>query len=325
MCGLAVVGCPAIAEARDVVYSAPEGCPSKSDVAARIEARAPSDRSTRIDVTKTKDGFHGDLVVGDTTRSVDARTCGGVVEALALVVSLQAPAQEEAQYEEGAVAEPEAPPPSTAPPALDTDPDRDRPLAPAPRTTRWAIGNTMWLGGFADGATVQGLAFFVQAAGKKPLLDVPVFEPSIRLRLGFTLPKSVASTTVTPRDQNGVYCPSCGPVMTLVVHDIDLCPLGVGHHGSVSASICGRTEVGVLVADNAGTTADAQARFWAAMGPVGRFRVLLNNAVARAFFEVEGGALGALRRDRFHFTGYDTVVPRAWAWMAGGSVGVVLP
>lgn len=317
MCGLAVVVCPAVAEARDVVYSAPEGCPSKDDVTARLEARAPSDRSTRIDVTKTKDGFHGALVVGDTTRSVDARSCGGVVEALALVVSLQPQQEEEAP----AVVAPEPPP--IASPAPDVD--RDRPLPPPPRTTRWSIGNTFTFAGVADGGSLQGLSFFVQAAGKEPLLGVPVFEPSARVSLGFTFPKNLTGQEPPVRDASGVYCPGCGPVMTLVKHDLDLCPLGVGHHGSVSASICERTEVGVLVADNAGTSADAQARLWAAMGAVGRARVLLANGVARPFFEIEGGALGILRRDRFHFDGYDTVTARPWAWVFGASAGVVLP
>ena len=319
---LVALALPGAARARDLAYRAPDACPTEAQVAGRLRAHAPEGRAVSIEIAQLDDGFHGELVIGEghgrVTRSLDARTCAAVVEAFTLVVALD--------HDDT----PPEPAPAVAPEATAAAPgpsgaDRSAPLPPAPRTTRWSVGNTFTFRGVADGATLQGLAFFVDAAAAKPFFDVPVFEPSARIGLGFTFPTGVTGKEPLVRDANGVYCPGCGPVMTLVAHDIDLCPLGAGHHGSVSFSVCERTELGVLVADNAGTTADARARLWASFGAVARGRVILNRGVAPAFFELEGGALGALRRDRFHFDGYDTVVARPWAWVFGASAGVALP
>lgn len=317
------VGLP-FAQAREVVYRAPDECPDRDEVIARIDARAPTGGPARIDVTKTDRGFHGELVVGEgekqVSRSVDAQTCGAVVEALSLVVALS-------HDDESGPIDPAPPPAKVTTDTSEPPPDADagRPLPPPPRKTRWSIGHSFALGSGSIEA-MNGLTFFVGALGAKPLFDFPIFEPSARVGLGFTFPTGVGNAPVV-RTATGVYCPGCGPVMTLVKQHVDLCPFGAGQHGStVSFAICGRTELGVLVADNAGTTADAKARFWAAMGPIGRVRVFLTSGgVVRPFFEGEAGAIAILRRDRFHFDGYDTIVANPWAAVIAMNVGVVLP
>lgn len=327
--GLLVAGAalavPRAARARDLTYEAPEGCPTQEQVAARLDTQASEARPVSMAISLGTDGFHGELVVGDgpsrTTRSLDARTCSAVVEAFVLVVALD----REAPLPEPATSPAPEPSPASPDRVVRVDADRGAPLPPPPRTTRWSVGNTFTFRGIARGVTLNGLSFFLAAAAADPLLGAPFLEPSARVALGFTFPTGPVEPPPLLRDVNAVYCPSCGPVMTLVAHDIDLCPIGAGHHGSFSFSICQRTELGMLVADNAGSTADARARFWASFGGIARARVLLNRGVARAFFEMETGALGALRRDRFHFEGYDTVVARPWAWVAGASAGVALP
>ncbi|MBS2018645.1 MAG: hypothetical protein JST00_37610 [Deltaproteobacteria bacterium] len=327
--GLLVAGgalaLPRAAYARDLTYQAPDGCPTQELVAARLDTQAPEARPVSMAISLGTDGFHGELVIGEgpsrTTRSIDARTCSAVVEAFVLVVALD----REAPPPEAAAPPTPDPSPASLAPVTPVDADRSAPLPPPARTTRWSLGNTFTFRGVARGVTLNGLSFFLDAAAAEPLLGAPFLEPSARVALGFTFPSGPAPTGPLLRDVNGVYCPGCGPVMTLVAHDIDLCPIGAGHHGSFTFSVCQRTELGVLVADNAGSAADARARFWASLGGVARARVLLNRGVARAFFEMETGALGALRRDRFHFEGYDTVVARPWAWVVGASAGVALP
>src|SRR5690349_14434529 len=116
-----------VAAARDVVYRAPDECPDRDEVVAKIESRTPTGSPARIDVTKTSSGFHGDLVVGDgekqVSRSVDAKTCGAVVEALSLVVALN-------HDQEAATAEPA---PAASAPVVASDKTEPAPDADAGR------------------------------------------------------------------------------------------------------------------------------------------------------------------------------------------------
>ena len=89
---LAAALVPQPASARELDYRAPAGCPSQADVSTSLDARAPTGRDARIDIISEAAGYRGDLVVGAgdhrLARSVQARTCAAVVDALTLVVVL---------------------------------------------------------------------------------------------------------------------------------------------------------------------------------------------------------------------------------------------
>lgn len=107
---LAAALVPRPAAGRELDYRAPAGCPSEVEVSTSLEARAPTGRDARIDVIPDSAGFRGDLVVGAgdhrLARSVQARTCAAVADALTLVVVLDR--ESDADAEDVPVAAPAA-------------------------------------------------------------------------------------------------------------------------------------------------------------------------------------------------------------------------
>src|SRR5262245_53428622 len=80
------------ASARELEYTPARGCPSRADVIGKLESDAPDGRNARIDIQAANGGYRGKVTVGDANhqvvRAIEARTCGAVVQALALVVAL---------------------------------------------------------------------------------------------------------------------------------------------------------------------------------------------------------------------------------------------
>lgn len=329
----------ASAEGREVDYRAPSECPPASDVTARIESRAPRGAPARLDIAKTKSGFHGDLVAGEggsrVARSVDARSCGAVVEALALVLALASDA------EAATPPEPVEPaPPGQAGARSDLDEGHataalDAPAAQAdvPATTAsdsgarrlFGFGSNVAYSGFSNNHTLFGVALHGELALPARIGGMAFLQPSFRASIGGTLPHS-SSNGFVDRTPNGVgdsVCADCGPEITILKTAIDACPVGVNLDGTWSFTACARGEIGMLIADLSGSKADAERRAWMAAGPMIRSRVVWGSGDYRPVFELTAGAVAPLRRDRFHYDDYPTVAAAPWVWSVGFGAGMV--
>jgi hypothetical protein len=308
----AAASSPSGAGARELGYRAPSGCPSRDEVAARIEARAPAGRDARIEVIAEGSGFRGDVVLGagerQLTRSVEAQTCAAVVEALALVVALDRDEDPRAP-EEPTSAPPAAPPlaptpdvPAVAPPS---------PIAETRRPLMILVGADASGTGFARGTAIYAVPVFAELDFVAPWLHA--------LRGGFiySFPTTTSNARVRPQFQ-------------VTAATLDLCPFafvsrprGNGMSPFVITA-CAHGEVGFLDAAGAGDPKSQHRRLWTNAGAVVRSRVGLGGTMPSPFVEVSGGLLAPLVRDHFHFEDNDPITAPPLLWTLALGVGLVV-
>lgn len=341
------IACTAGAQpSASVEYEAPDTCPSRDDVTARIAAhRSPGDRA-RIGIERNaKGGFHGDLLLVGSDgaervhRAVDAQTCGAVVEAIALVAALAPHAS--ASHDEGASDPPASPP---EPESSSAVPDAATTTAESPaatrtnvdasarvtvsraRSTRFLVGASPFNGtSFGADRYMFGFGLFAEADAPSNLFDLPFLQPSARLSIGGTLPTQSGDRTL-----DWGSCSDCGAQVRLVTLALDLCPIGAGHHERLGFAVCAHNEIGTIVA-RAGDRVESDTRLWGAIGPIARGRFVINRShggitePGSIFVDVSGGGIAPVRRDAFYFydIGSAFLTPPFLATFALG-VGAVL-
>jgi hypothetical protein len=313
---------PLAASAREVEYRAPAGCPSRDEVAARLEASSPEGRAVRIEVRRIEVGFSGEVVLGDgetrVLRTVDARTCVAVVEALALIIALDhAPPSDEPADTPPLSTPPVASPLSPSPsPARDAVAPTHPPADSAPPRVVLAFGATVSGTSFAAGAVLPGGALFLDVASTTGLGEVRWLRPSARLSVGRTLPTVAGEAAVQPE-------------FTITAVSIDACPIGFAVTAEVGVVACGRAELGAVRAGAKGDASSTTSRLWQAGGAIARTQwVLLSAGTLRPMIELSGGVIAPLQRDRFHFGALatsPTLSAPSYEGMLAISGGVVLP
>ncbi|HEY8075371.1 MAG TPA: hypothetical protein VIF62_14705 [Labilithrix sp.] len=285
------------AGARELAYSAPAECPTQSEVASRIDASAPPGRSASIAIRQEKDGYRGVVTVGETTRTMQARTCDAVVDALSLVVALDVTPAPAAPTEPEAV--------GTAPPARDA-------VQPPHREDRRSLDLYPGILATGTGYPSRGALIGASAFFEIGLPGPTWYQPSGRFLLSRTLSQRESTTAQ-----------SFSFRLTTVA--LEPCPLGVGtESGALRISACGRAEVGAVEVDpfsNNGTT-----RTWAAMGGIVRARVAFAT-IDRTKLTLDGGGgiVAPLVRDRFLSGGEVVGESDPTIWMASLGFGVMLP
>ncbi len=306
------------ARAGEVGYRSVEGCPSRADVDARL--RASGTRDVHIDIARSHAGYRGELLVGDgesrLTRTVEAQTCGAVVDALALVVALDREEPATVDDVEPPPADPE--PAMAGQPAVPGSPGRDSATGATGRPEDGsrvvgAFGSTFMTTSFADGEMLFGTSLFAEVAAPRGVAGLSWLKPSARASFLRT-----SSTSWT--DVGGV-----SPDFTVTGGAVDVCALGLWNDETLGLSACSRTEVGSLAVLAAGDDASSQSRRWLATGAVGRARfVFTTRGRVRPLLEVSGGVLVPLVRDRFHFPGHDAIVASGSLWTAAIGGGIEL-
>jgi hypothetical protein len=274
------------ASGRDLRYSAPEACPSRDEVARRVEAAQPEGRAARLDIRSAGHGFRGGLVLGEgegrVERSVAAKTCGAVVDALVLVIALDRPAEAEAPAEVEATSEdaPTAPEDEAAHPATAAPPPAAERTAPSPAAAPRAdlsAGLGASATTFAPWVTMKGVSAFVDVARARPALGP--LRPSARLTLARTLPLG--------KDQVR---------LELTTATLDACPVGLDLW-RVTASACARGELGAITFSDGDAS---KTRPWTTLGLAVRARATLGAiGGARPFVEIGGAAAVPTIRDTF--------------------------
>ncbi|MBX3220398.1 MAG: hypothetical protein KF795_07770 [Labilithrix sp.] len=310
---------PAAAHAREIEYSAAQGCPSRADVIAKLASDAPNGRSARIDIHPWKTGYRGEVTVGEgeheVVRTIEARTCAAVVQALALVVALDRDEPEAAaSRDDEPTPSPSAESERAKEPAREPDPpapSRDTPAA-SPASAEGA--------GVTFDATVEMRT--TSFAGDKLLIGVnpgiEVGSPSGFAGLGRV--RLFGRASVLNASALGWAEPS-RPARSLDILGgaIDLCVGSPWDTTRFTLGACSRTEIGSLTASAARATSSG-ARLWTATGAGARARYLVTStraAGSQLGFVVEAGAglLRPLVRDRFHFPMFDepvTASPLLW-------------
>lgn len=295
---------PTAADARELEYAAPAGCPSRGEVTARIEKAAPRGRPARITVVKDEVLFRGEVVVGEgpdrLARTITAQTCDALVDELTLVVALdQGPRDDDARPREARAASPT--------PAPEPEP------APAPDASTRAPKSGWRPSEIALGAGCVGMTWHDRlmpavAVFGELALRRGAWEPSARLTLAYVFPTEVQA--------NGVS-------LALTTAGIDLCPLAFG--GDMSrTSVCGRLDVGIVDASADGVGSDTT-RWLAGAGLVEERLTFGEPGLPRPFVELAGGVVAPMTRHRFFSTddsGNDVPVVQWTLALAGG---VVLP
>jgi len=312
------------------VYRAPAECPARSEIEPRIAPDVLRERvSVSLSVTPSARGFRGRVEVGSgegrVARGVEGRTCAAVVEALLLVVALDAAPVETDPGDDAASPRATA---DVASPVASGDPARDEaPAAAGARSTERLTGPIFGLGmgvftlTLADDATVTGGAVAADVALDAPLFGLPFLEPSTRLALGRTL-------TATPMVYPRVASEPAGEAasMLLTAATLDLCPLGFGHGQRLAAALCARGEVGSLEVGVHGDDLSRQGHLWATLGAAARIRYVAGDPTShvRPIIELVGGLVAPMRLDRFHFDAGGVTMARTEVWTGGLTAGVVL-
>ena len=288
------------AEARELEYQAPPGCPDGGEVRARIEKTAPEGNPAHISVVQDDLLFRGDLVIGAgegrLKRTVTAKTCNAVVDALTLVVSLYRDPAESPTETLASTDEPPAPP---YPAEQDRSEPRRAEARPASSAIALGLGatNTSW-----SGSPLLGLAVFGELG-----LTRGWWEPSVRLTLGRSFDREVDG----------------GVAVGLTTASIEACPLGFRELVYARISICARSDVGTITAAVADVEPDT--RRWLSAGGVVRARLELGPTTqTRPFVDVGGGLLAPLVRHRYQSSGGVTEVPVLQSTMAV-AFGMVFP
>ncbi|MBX3186780.1 MAG: hypothetical protein KF819_07180 [Labilithrix sp.] len=315
---------PTAARARDLDYQATEGCPSRDEVEASLRARASGveSRASRIDVRRDGDAYRGEVTLGEgdakITREVSGRTCGAVVDALALVAAIDANANADAS----AGAEVDADANGANDRAGDTpsapaseNVDADRGAAPrANGDVEIGLGVSAFGLSFAKGEVLVGGAPYGEIA-LGDAFGVSWMQPSMRLSGAFT-GEATTSASLSTR-------------FKLTSGILEVCPVGA-HVGaeSIRLAACARGEIGSLTA-RAGAPEDGfeRSRLWGTAGGSARLRYLFadTSSAVRPAIEAGGGVVATMVRDRFYAGTESAVRAPTWLWTASVGFGVVIP
>lgn len=321
----ALLAAGSVAEARELTYAAPAGCPTRETVAARLD---PTGRPAVMTIDRIGDAYAGVVTLGDgataTSRSVRAQSCKAVVDALALVVALDAepPAAATMDGAPPATVAP-APAPTTSAPELTSAGTATRDATePAPKAPSRALD--LYTGllatgtGYPTNGTLVGASLFFEAG----LAGPSWWQPSARALLSRTLSQHGGLDTTYS--------------FQLTTAALEPCPLALGSEtGALRLSACGRGELGAVeVTPLAGQGAT---RMWAAAGGAVRGRVALATVdKARVALDLGVGLLAPLVHDRFLATApptlnvfqspYSVVASTSTSvWEASLGLGVILP
>jgi len=308
------------AGARGLDYRAVDGCPEREVVLARLASGGSGARDVRIEIQRADAGFRGEVLVGDgddrLVRSVEARTCPAVIEALALVVALDQQDRDGEADQGQPATEPQHVRTETVRPSPAPDERATTPLTPRrlERTSGLvgALGGAVQTTSFANGKMLSGASLFGEIAADTGIAGQWWLRPSARATLFW-------STTMWT-ERGGVE-----PDFTVRGGSLDVCERAPWGEPTAVLSICSRTEIGSLVAGAAGDSASSRSRWWLASGGAGRARVVFSrHSRVRPMIEVTAGFLVPLIRDRFHFPGHDTIVASRWLWTASIGGGIEL-
>lgn len=324
--GTIAVFATSTAHARELEYRAPGGsCPAQGEVAARIDARAPEGRAIRVDVQPTASGFRGEVVVGEgerrSVRSVEARACDAVIEALTLLVALDRdePEPPASQRDEAPAERATSPRPAAAPtmPVQSTADGRDDLAGARSPKERGPLagvfGTSVRTGSFAGGKMLFGNEVFAELAAPGGALGVRWLKPA--MRASFVRMRSIGWA-----ERSGVQ-----PHVVAMGGALDLCALTTWSDDDLTVAACSRTELASLDVGVEGNDASSRTHLWATTGGVGRARwSFATRTIVRPIVEVTGGLLATLTRDHLHFAGHDPVVASPWLWTAAIAAGVEL-
>jgi hypothetical protein len=316
---------------RDVDYHAAEGCPTRAEVSAWI-AEQPGEpergRAARIEILPTGGSFRGSVVVGEgalqQSRSVEARTCSAVVEALLLVVALDREEEQETQASTGPAqdraSQPTAPQPA-ATPIADAPASANRDAAIDVRKSTHdergdlagVFGSTFAASAFARAELLFGTSLFAELDALNGVAGFSWLRPSVR--------GAFVRRRSTPWTESG----GVEPDFIVTGGILDGCLASPWRSTSFTLFACSTTEIASLSASAAGVDTSAQSRWWLATGAVGRARFVFPvHGSVRPMIELSAGALAPLRRDRFHFEGHDAVAASPWLWTASIGGGIEL-
>jgi len=279
-------------------YEAQPGCPSEDeflDAVARdggLLDRAHRETSARAFTVKLETGEPtvGRLVVTgidgrEAARTIEGERCEDVARSLAVLVALSLDPS------------PASPPPLSSPrPLLESaDPADHRNVDPEPLTERWRVGLSSegTLSGGASPSLLLGIAIYAELAhGSRS-----VFSPTLRLGVETTAPGS--GTVASESSQ--LNAPSI--TFSRRVARADVCPFRFSMRqawssDALSADACARLDVGVLEAESSENPGPPHTHYaWVASGALVRIRWV----ASWLFFDVEGGAMVPLVRERFDF------------------------
>jgi hypothetical protein len=315
-----------VAEARELTYAAPPGCPTRDTVAARLDATG---RPAVMTIDRIGDAYAGVVTLGDgataTSRSVRAQSCGAVVDALSLVVALDA--EPPAAKSPPAPAHPdEAPVPAPAPASASPTPvDAADPLPAGASSSPASRRLDLYAGVLATGT---GYPSYGSLIGASLFFDVGLtgpswWQPSARV---------LASRTLSQREA----LVSQSYSFQLTTGALEACPLGIGTKtGALRLSTCVRGELGAL--EVTPFEGEGATRAWAAAGGVLRGRLVFATIDGtRLAIDAGGGLLNMLTHDRFlgsappsldvTKSAFTVVAPESsTAWEASLGIGAIFP
>jgi len=302
-----------------LVYRAHRGCPEADAFVAEVAARtsrarlaidAELPRRFEVGIGEAEGRSIGRIEMRDpdgsrSRREVDARSCGEVVSALALIGALAIDPQALAQPAPGPAPSQAATGGATARAA------QPPPAEPATESPRWGFGmgmHAMALGGLSPWVLPAGSAF-VQASQGPPF--PLVFRVSLAYAPGSTRPSSIPST-----DARFWWWAVRG----------EACPLQIGLGAASQAFACATFDAGQLGAQGVPRggsiqRASSDAPTWYAPGLAGRIDYALGRGV---FVEAQGDLVFPLARQRFVFEldGAEHLVHRAAGACGAAEVGI---
>ncbi len=278
--GLGLMLAPAAAEAAELRYRAPAGCPSREDVQGRIDERARTGSERPVDLSIETGGadapFVGEAVLGNgedaVRRRLEGQTCESVVNAMVLVLALDRRAETAGSANDAKASELQL---AVAAPTVETSSsERDstvRPPGVDPRSSvEVALGTSSNLREL-DAWTVLGSQIFVEVAAPGAL--APWYRPSARFGLQY---------------MSEIEFDDKADEARLWGAGLELCPLGAAavstRHLDVTFSACG--------VSNFGSATYHKSRVWVDAGAVGRANVQIGRkGHFRGFVGLDGGVL----------------------------------
>jgi hypothetical protein len=309
------------AAARDIEYSAPDGCIDRAAFVSRLASlpRAPTaltpPRSVAITIRSAGATYAGTLHLVDADgaaidREVVGSTCDDVAEALLLVTAVGMGLEPPAHDAAPAIA-PEVPPASTSPAASSAPPPARSAAAGPPDRSPWHVSAGL------DAATASVL-------GPGPPLGAASFIAVDRDGAVFAGPELRLSAFIM---QSGTVTTNVGTAtLSLRAVALEVCPLRFALGPRAALRPCAGAQVGTLEGAGEGSmlTQPRSASFpWYGTSAVARIdatfmRILLVEAGA--------GAIVPLRHDSFYFGPTTTIyaVPAAGA-VANAGLGVRFP
>jgi hypothetical protein len=288
---IVLVSVPIRAEANEsavhVTLEAPDVCPTRDALLSGARKRAswirfadaPAELAVDVRITKAARGFAAVVALrngeGLEERSLNAVTCGELVDAAGLLIALFVKADAEARQ---STEPPPAPPP---PAALDAPPTAgERATAPAPRAQRWVP---------FLGAQLQSEALVLPDVAGGGALFAGLERSSGVLAPAGRLEASIASSDLAAGPSRvGSFLRGVGRA--------DGCPLRFALTAWVSLRPCVWVGLGFVHAAGAAVPVRlAQTELWAEAG--GRLRARAESG--RIFLELEAGAVVPLTRPVF--------------------------